>query len=70
MDELPVLLDDIAANDNSVDVGDACVKHDCGNRIGGCPHIDVGLAQENYVGLFAGSKRADSPVKPETFEPI
>jgi len=41
------------------------VQHDRRDRIGSRPHIYVAPTQQNHIGLFARSKRAEPAVKPE-----
>src|SRR5580658_9990996 len=65
MSELSVLFDDIAADNDSVNIGDTRVQHNGRDRIGNRTHIDIALAQQNHIGLFSWSKRAEPGVKPE-----
>ena len=56
MCEFAILLNDIAAHDDGIDIGHIRVEYDSRDRIRYCPHVDVAFAQKNNVGLFPGSK--------------
>jgi hypothetical protein len=60
----PVPFDHIAANDDRIDVTGVRAEDDGANRVRNRRKIEVGRADQDYIGLLAGGQRSDLVCKP------
>lgn len=56
--------DDIAPNDDRIDVTGVRAEDDGTNRVRNGREIEVGRADQDYIGLLAGGQRSDLVCKP------